>query len=192
MPGPRAIRGFWPMNPRVLCLAVTGFEEIEMIAPVDLLRRAGAEVVIASVDGERLVKGRCGVVVQADAALADVPETGWDLVLIPGGPGVKALREDGRAARLARAQSEAGRPVAAICAAPTVLKDAGLLSGRRYTAHFSVKDELPGILADERVVEDGHVITSRGAGTAVDFGLALVRRLFDAAKADEVARAIMA
>jgi 4-methyl-5(b-hydroxyethyl)-thiazole monophosphate biosynthesis len=180
------------MKPRVLCLLFPGFEEIETLAPVDLLRRAGAEVVLASLDGERLVTGRCGVTVQADAALAEAAGGNFDLLLLPGGPGVKAVRADGRAAKLAQAHAGAGKPVAAICAAPTVLADAGLLAGRRYTAHFSVHEELPLALAGERVVEDGPVITSRGAGTALDFGLALVRRLFGEPKAREVAAAIMA
>jgi len=179
------------MKKHVLCLLVAGFEEIEAIAPIDLLRRADAEVVVASLTGEKLVAGRCGVTVQTDAALADVIDDEFDLLFIPGGPGVKVLRADGRPARLAKAFSEAGKPVTAICAAPTVLADAGLLAGKRFTAHFSVHAELPGVLANERVVKDGGIITSRGAGTAVEFGLALVAELFGSAKADEVAKAIM-
>lgn len=159
---------------------------------MDLLRRAGAEVVLASLEGDRLVTGRCGVTVQADTALAEVAGENFDLLVLPGGPGVRAVRADGRAAKLAQAHLGAGKAVAAICAAPTVLADAGLLAGRRYTAHFSVHEELPLALAGERVVEDGPVITSRGAGTALDFGLALVRRLFGEPRAREVAAAIMA
>jgi 4-methyl-5(b-hydroxyethyl)-thiazole monophosphate biosynthesis len=180
------------MPKRVLCLLAPGFEEIETIAPIDLLRRAGAEVVIASLNGEKLVTGRCAVTLQADAALAEVMKQDFDLLLISGGPGVKALRADGRAAQLAREFAAAGKPVTAICAAPTVLADAGLLAGKKFTAHFSVHAELPAALAGERVVEDGLLITSRGAGTAVDFGLALVRRLFGKPAAQEIARAIMA
>lgn len=180
------------MPKRVLCLLAPGFEEIEAVTPIDLLRRAGAEVVVASVNGEQLVAGRCQVTVRADAPLADVISQDFDLLLIPGGPGVKVLRADGRPAQLARAFADAGKVVAAICAAPTVLGDAGLLAGKKFTAHFSVHAELPQALAGERVVEDGLLITSRGAGTAVDFGLALVRRLFGGAAAQEVARAIMA
>jgi 4-methyl-5(b-hydroxyethyl)-thiazole monophosphate biosynthesis len=177
---------------RVLCVLGPGFEEIETVAPVDLLRRAGVEVVIASVSGELLVTGRCQIALKADTSLADVrPET-FDLLLIPGGPGVKALRADGRPARLAAEFVASGRLVAAICAAPTILADAGLLTGRRFTAHFSVHDELPQALGLERVVEDGLIVTSRGAGTAVEFGLALVARLCGEAARDEVSRAIMA
>ncbi|MCC6231524.1 MAG: DJ-1/PfpI family protein [Verrucomicrobiales bacterium] len=179
------------MNPRVLCLLIPGFEEIETVAPVDLLRRAGATVVLASVTGEPLVRGRCEMVLQADASLADVVGQEFDLLLIPGGPGVKLLRSDGRAARIAREFVDRGRPVAAICAAPLVLADAGLLAGRRYTAHSSVWKELPEAVEHEAVVEHGPLITSQGAGTAVTFGLALVQRLFGLPKGDEIARAIM-
>jgi 4-methyl-5(b-hydroxyethyl)-thiazole monophosphate biosynthesis len=180
------------MSTCVLCLLVDGFEEIEAMTPVDLLRRAGAEVVMASLTGEKLVTGRCQVIVQADAALADVTPDSFDMLLIPGGPGVKTLRADGRPAKLAAAFAKAGKPVAAICAAPTVLGDAGLLVGKRFTAHFSTYEEFPSALAEERVVEDGLLITSRGAGTALDFGFALVRRLFGEEKSKEVAASIMA
>ena len=180
------------MTKRVLCLLVDGFEEIEALTPVDLLRRAGAEVVLASLAPERLVTGRCQVTVRADAVLADVMHEGFDLLLIPGGPGVAALRADGRPAQLTADHAKEGKLVAAICAAPTVLADAGLLPGKRFTAHFSVYDELPSALPAERVVEDGGIITSRGAGTALDFGFALVRRLFGEEKAQEIATSIMA
>ena len=179
------------MKKQVLCILGPGFEEIEAIAPIDLLRRAGAEVTIASLGDERLVTGRCGIPVQADTALSRVGAQEFDLLVIPGGPGVKQLRADGRPAQLALAQVQAGKPVAAICAAPLVLADAGLLTGKKFTAHFSTRSELPQAQVEEKVVEDGLLITSRGAGTAVEFGLALVRRLFGEAATREVAQAIM-
>jgi 4-methyl-5(b-hydroxyethyl)-thiazole monophosphate biosynthesis len=169
-----------------------GFEEIETVTPIDLLRRAGAEVIVASVNGEPSVTGRSQITLRADAALADVANEDFDLLIVPGGPGVKALRADGRPAKLAEAFHRSGKLVAAICAGPTVLKDAHLLENRRFTAHFSVYEELPDALAEERVVRDGEILTSRGAGTAVDFGLALVQALFGAEKSSEVAHAIMA
>jgi len=178
--------------PRVLCLLASGFEELELIAPVDLLRRAGAEVVMASVTDSIHVTGRNGITMHADATLAQTDTKGFDMLLLPGGPAVGSLRDDGRAASLAKVFSAAGLPVAAICAAPLVLHDAGLLAGRRFTAHDSVNDTLPQARFEERVVEDGNIITSRGAGTALEFGLALVRRLCGAAKSGEVARSIMA
>lgn len=178
------------MKKRVLCLLVDGFEEIETVTPADLLRRAGVEVVMASLR-QKTVTGRCGIRLEADASLDSINAGDFDLLLLPGGPGVAAMRADGRPAALAREFHKAGKTVAAICAAPLVLKDAGLLEGRSFTAHSAAQDELPGISAD-RVVIDGNLITSRGAGTALDFGLALVRRLAGDAAADEVATAIMA
>lgn len=180
------------MKKRVLCLLFPGFEEVEALAPVDLLRRAGVEVVIASLTGDKLVTGRCEITVQSDVAFSDVMNVEFDLLFIPGGPGTKAVRADGRAAKLAQKYAQSGKQVAAICAAPTVLNDAGLLAGKRFTSHSSVVSELPASLQSERVVEDGNLITSRGAGTAVDLGLALVRRLCGEAAAAEVAKGIMA
>jgi 4-methyl-5(b-hydroxyethyl)-thiazole monophosphate biosynthesis len=178
------------MKTRVLCLLVDGFEEIEMITPVDLLRRAGIEVVVASLQRKTAI-GRSGIRVEADVSLVSLDTAKFDLLLIPGGPGVANLRKDGRAATLAREFAKTGKPVAAICAAPLVLMDAGLLDGKRFTAHQSVRKTLPGAL-DERVVEDGILITSRGAGTAMDFGLALVARLAGQIAAEQVATDIMA
>lgn len=180
------------MKKRVLCVLFPGFEEIETVSPIDLLRRGGAEVVVASLTRDKLVAGRSGIKVQADVELSQVAEEDFDLLLIPGGPGVKELRADGRTAGLAQKFSQAGKEVAAICAAPTVLHDAGLLSGKRFTSHSSVVDELPQSLQGERVVEDGNLITSRGAGTAIEFGLTLVRRLCGETEAQKVSSAIMA
>ena len=175
--------------PRVLCLLADGFEELEAVAPVDLLRRAGVEVVMAAMDGPE-VTGRNGIRVVADALYEDVDDGMFDLLLLPGGPSVARMRADGRAAECARRFVESGRPVAAICAAPLVLADAGLLEGRRFTAFPGVRAELGGG-GDERVVEDGLILTSRSAGTAMDFALAVVARLCGRERADEIAREIV-
>jgi 4-methyl-5(b-hydroxyethyl)-thiazole monophosphate biosynthesis len=147
-------------------------------------------VVIAGMDG-MISTSRGGIRIQADALLSDLNPSGFDLLFIPGGPGVGRLREDGRAALLARDFGDAGKPVTAICAAPLVLMDAGLLKGKRFTAYHSVREELGGGL-DERVVVDGNILTSRGAGTALDFALAMVKMLLDQAASDAVAEEIMA
>lgn len=178
------------MPKRVLCLITDGFEEIETITPVDLLRRAAVEVVIVSLDGGP-VTGRCGVKLVPDASLDGLVADDFDLLFLPGGPGVKALRKDGRAALLAQDFEKSGRKIAAICAAPLILHDAGLLDGRRFTSHSSTWEELPDA-EDERVIEDGLFITSRGAGTALDFGFALVEYLASEAAVDEISEAIMA
>ncbi len=179
------------MKKRVLCLLAEGVEELELVAPVDVLRRSGAEVVLAVVGDSLHVTGRNGIVLHGNALLGDVEAGGFDLLLIPGGPAVVRLRQDGRAAELARSFAAAGKPVAAICAGPLVLEDAGLLEGKRFTAHFSTANELPDAQTGERVIEDGLLITSRGAGTALEFGLTIVDRIFGEDKEEEIARAIM-
>lgn len=152
---------------------------------------------MAAVGEDRIVKGRSGISIVSDtlltkvSALSSTGEPEFDALLIPGGPGVAQLREDGRAAKLAAIYGGAGCWVAAICAAPVILSDAGLLANRRFTAHFSVMAELPQALREERVVVDGNLITSRGAGTALDFGLVIVRTLMGSQKMDEVAASIM-
>ena len=176
--------------PTVLVLLADGFDEIEAFAPVDLLRRAGVEVTVASLNDNRHATGRSGITAHADAALSAVQGQTFDLVFLPGGAGVKLLRADPRVGEIVRRQQVTGRWLAAICAAPTVLHDAGLLAGRRFTAHFSVAHELPDTLADERIVTDGKITTSRGAGTAVEFGLHLVALLTTAGKAQEISKAI--
>ncbi len=178
--------------PTVLALLADGFEEIEAVTPVDLLRRAGVEVTVASLAEHRHATGRSGLTLHADAPLSEVGERLFDLLFLPGGPGVKNLRADPRVQAVVERHAAADKLVAAICAAPTVLNAAGLLEGRRYTAHPSVAAELPEIIADRRVVVDDNILTSRGAGTAMDFGLMLVEKLVSRDKASEVARSICA
>lgn len=178
--------------PSVLVLLAEGFEEIEAITPIDVLRRAGASVTVAALVEGIHVSGRNGITLHADTTLAAVEARDFDCIFLPGGPGTKHLRADPRVRSIVLRHRAARKWIAAICAAPTVLHDAGLLENQRYTAHFSVASELPRILEAERVVEDDLLITSRGAGTALDFGLHLVRRLFSAEKAEEVARSICA
>jgi 4-methyl-5(b-hydroxyethyl)-thiazole monophosphate biosynthesis len=170
---------------------MAGVEELEAIAPIDLLRRAGATVVVAAVGPDRIVTGRNDIALAADTRLADLsPDEKWDLVVLPGGPGVKHLRADPAVRDLVRRQAESGRLLAAICAAPTVLLDCGVLAGRRYTAHFSVATELPEIVTDAAVLRDGNIVTSRGAGTAVEFGLALIDATCGRETAEKVAEAV--
>jgi 4-methyl-5(b-hydroxyethyl)-thiazole monophosphate biosynthesis len=178
--------------PTVLTILAEGFEEVEAITPIDLLRRAGAEVTLAAIGDGIHVTGRNGITMHADTMLGTLEAVEFDCVFLPGGPGVKHLRDDPRVRAIVMRHAKGGQWVAAICAAPTVLHDVGLLNGRRYTAHFSVAKELPDILADQRVVVDDKLLTSRGAGTALDFGLLLVEKLFSPEKAREVGQSICA
>jgi 4-methyl-5(b-hydroxyethyl)-thiazole monophosphate biosynthesis len=176
--------------PTVVAILAEGFEEIEAVAPIDLLRRAGAEVTTAALGESMHVTGRSGITVHADTTLGAVIDRNFDCVFLPGGPAVKHLRADPRIAGWLRQHDAAGKWIAAICAAPTALKDAGLLTGKRFTAHDSVANELPELIKHERVVADGRVLTSRGAGTAVDFGLFLISKLFSPERSAEIGRSI--
>lgn len=176
----------------VLVILTDGFEEIEAIAPIDLLRRAGARVTLASCTDSLEVTGKCAVVMKVDTALDDCLANDYDLLVLPGGPGTFDLRKDERVLELVRSRHVAGLPQAAICAAPLILLDAGILEDKTYTAHFTCATELPEIREDLAVVEDGEIITSRGAGTAVAFGLRLVALLFGEEKANEIAASIHA
>lgn len=176
----------------VLAILPAGFEELEAVASIDLLRRGGAEVTVAALGATIHVTGRNGLTIHADTTLDALGESVFDLLFLPGGPGVASMRADPRVRAAVLRHHQADRWLAAICAAPAVLHDAGLLAGRRYTAHFSVANELTAILADQRVVADGHLLTSRGAGTAIDFGLMLITKLVSPEKSAEVARSICA
>ena len=178
--------------PTVLAILAEGFEEIEAITPIDLLRRAGVEVITAALGEHLQVTGRSAVTLYADTTLSAIAGRDFDCIFLPGGPGVALLRADPRIRALVLAQHAASRWLAAICAAPAVLHDAGLLAGRRYTAPFSVAAELPAILSDQRTVADGRLLTGRGAGTSLDFALLMVTSLVSAEKAAMISAAIAA
>lgn len=165
---------------RVLVPLAPGFEEIEAVTVVDLLRRAGVEVHTASLDGPQ-VTGSHGITVTADMALDAASAGDYDMIVLPGGmPGAEHLKRDARVISLLRRFAADGRYVAAICAAPAVLAHAGLLDERAATSFPGFLDagSAPGIrLREDAVVVDGKVVTSRGAGTAMGFGLALIELL---------------
>ncbi len=179
--------------PTVLTILPEGFEEIEAITPIDLWRRAGFEVKTASLSSATAVVGRSGVKIAADSALATIGnQTTFDLLFLPGGPGVARLRESPEVIEIVGRHAIADKWIAAICAAPLVLHDAGLLSGRHYTAHPSANSELPQIRTDENVVVDGKIITSRGAGTAMEFSLRVITLLAGEELANKIRLSICA
>lgn len=163
---------------RVLVPLAPGFEEIEAATIIDILRRADVHVTVAgTVDGP--VTGSRGVVITPDTALDTVADASFDMVVLPGGgPGTEALRRDARVASIVKRHADRGEWIAAICAAPTVLADAGLLAGRRVTSYPSVRSQLSATdYRTDRVVVDGRLITSRSPGTALEFALTLVESL---------------
>ena len=174
---------------RVLMPLATGFEEIEAVTVIDLLRRAGIEVRTAALGLQR-VTGSHDITVEADMLLDEARTGDYDMIVLPGGmPGAEHLKQDARVIELLRQFAAEGRYTAAICAAPGVLAHAGLLEGRAATSFpgFLDASSAPGIrLVSEAVVTDGKVVTSRGPGTAMDFGLALIELL----EGPEVRRAV--
>jgi len=164
---------------RVLVPLAEGFEELEAVTIIDLLRRAGIEVVVASVAGT-MVTGAHGMRLAADTPLAALADQDFDMIALPGGmPGAEHLKNDPRIGAIIRRLHGNGRTVAAICAAPMVLAAAGVLDGRRATCYPGFLDDgaAGATVVDEPVVVDGGVITSRGPGTALDFALTLVAEL---------------
>jgi 4-methyl-5(b-hydroxyethyl)-thiazole monophosphate biosynthesis len=174
---------------RVLVPLAQGCEEIEAVTIIDLLRRAGIEVISAGLDAKPVRASR-GVMLIPDTTLDDALKHAYDMVVLPGGqPGTNNLDADDRIRALLKKMAEAGKFTAAICAAPKVLANAGLLEGKRATAFPGTLEKLH--LTDTRlehapVVKDGKVITSRGPGTAMDFALSLIEILVSKAKRDEV------
>ena len=169
-----------------------GFEEIEALCPVDVLRRGGQEVQLVSIDTYE-VKGARGVRVLADITLDQVHDVP-DMLILPGGmPGAKYLDESHAVHALLQKTIEAGNLVGAICAAPMILGKAGYLSGRRAVCYPGFEQDLSGaILSDERVVRDGPFITACGMGAALAFSEALLGALTDAATAKRVMEQVLA
>lgn len=181
------------MTKRVLVPIANGTEEIEAVSIIDTLRRAGAEVTVASV-GQLQVTASRGVKLVADAKISDCVKQTYDCIALPGGmPGAEHLRDCTPLVEKLKQQKQSGRLYAAICASPAVvLQPHGLLQGIRATCYPSMQDKLdPTHVADEKVVVDGNCVTSQGPGTAIVFALALVELLFDAKKAREVAGAML-
>lgn len=174
-------------------LFAEGFEEVEALTVVDLLRRAEIVCDIVALSGTDTVTGSHGITVRADRAFADTNFDAYDGVLLPGGqPGTTNLAADGRVIELLRRFHDAGRLTAAICAAPTVLAKAGLLDGRRAVCYPGLEGKLTGADAgSESVAVDGTIVTSRGVGTAIPFALALVEYLDSAARAEALAKSIV-
>jgi len=190
------------MAKNAVVLLAEGFEEVEAVTPIDYLRRAGVTVTIAAVGGNLSVKGARGITVNADALLCDIIKQGktaaYDAVIIPGGmPGatnIAASKEAGALITEMAAKGAAdGKLVCAICAAPAVvLAPLGILSGKKFTCYPGMEEKVQGgKWTDDSVAIDGNIITSRSAGTAGKFAVAIIGRLLDKAEGDKIARAVL-
>ena len=173
-----------------LILVFDGVEELEAVAPIDFLRRADISVTVAAYGSQKQITGRNGIHLVADCMFSEVSSQSFDCLILPGGPGCLKLKSDQQILDLIRAQVNQNRTTAAICAAPIILAEAGVLKSRAYTAHFTMDDQLTRRLPNASVVQDGPVVTSQGAGSAEEFALTLVARLAGEEKAQEIARSV--
>ncbi len=178
--------------PRAVVFLAEGFEEVEAVTPIDYLRRAGAEVVIAGV-GTKCPRGARGIAVQADADAGELSGY-FDAAVLPGGlPGADNLAASAAVRSFCEELWNSGKLIAAICASPAVvLGSFGMLKGRSFTCYPGCEEGLQdAVFKEERVVTDGNLITSRGAGTAGEFALAIISYLFDREKAAAVGKSVL-
>jgi len=168
------------MRKKVLVPLAKGFEEIEAVSIIDVLRRAEVEVIVAALNDEMLVQGANGITLKADARVADFSADALDMVVLPGGwDGTHALADDENVQNLLREMDAKGKNIGAICAAPFALNKAGVLK-ENYTCYPSVEEQIKkeGYQGDKTmVVEDANVMTSRGPATALCFALEIVKKL---------------
>ncbi len=172
----------------VYVLLGTGFEETEAIAPIDLMRRAGIQVLTVGINGP-IVTGGHGIGVQADISLGEMDLTNMDMIVLPGGlGGVASIRASREALEAVRFAWENGKFVAAICAGPTVLADLGITAGKNCTCYPGCESDMGTavMLENKAAVRDGNLITGTSAGCAVPFGLALIAAL----KGEETAKTV--
>lgn len=178
---------------KVCVFLADGFEEIEGLTVVDILRRAGIETETISVMDSRQIQGSHGITVEADSLFAEAhPETA-DMLVLPGGmPGTLNLKSHEGLRELLRQFDREEKYIAAICAAPSILSDLGMLRGRRACAYPSFEDSLEcaEVVRTPEVV-DGHIITGRGMGAAIPFALRLTALLSGQEKAEEIGRSIV-
>jgi 4-methyl-5(b-hydroxyethyl)-thiazole monophosphate biosynthesis len=179
---------------RIFVHLAYGFEEVEAITPVDVLRRAGCEVVTVSVTGTKEVRGAHGITIFADRLFEESDYDQADMILLPGGqPGSDNLNEHEGLKKQIKIFHQQGKMIAAICAAPLVLGSTGVLKGKKATCFPGVEPKLTGATCTGNPVEiDGNITTGKGPGVALKFSLALVEQLVGRAKATELRRAMIA
>ena len=172
-----------------------GFEEVEALCPLDILRRAGFEVTTVGIGGKDVIRGAHGIIVHADIPDVMYRDSTPEMLILPGGmPGSKNLDESRIVDSALRAAARKGAYLAAICAAPMVLGKRGYLEGKKAVCFPGFEEHLIGATVDgeKAVIRDGNVITAKGMGAAFDFGLELVRALKDDGTAEKIRDSVFA
>lgn len=178
---------------RLAIMMADGCEEIEGLTVVDLVRRAGMEIDMVSVNGKDSFTGSHGIEIKADLKLESADMDSYDGVILPGGmPGTRNLAAHTGVCDAVKKANATGKLIAAICAAPSVFGGLGLLEGKKATSYPGFEEEMPGCTyLTDKVVVDGNIITSRGMGTAIDFSLAIIEYCIDKATADKLSKGII-
>ena len=170
-----------------------GFEEVEALCPLDILRRAGLEVTTVGIGGRDMIRGAHGITVQTDIIDVMYRDSTPDMIILPGGmPGADNLDKSKIVDAAIRAGARNGAYLCAICAAPFVLGKRGLLEGKKAVCFPGFEEYLEGatVIENETVVRDGNIITAKGMGAAFPFGLELVRALKDDSTADKISASV--
>ena len=178
---------------KVCVFTADGFEEVEGLTVVDLLRRAGEEVLMVSISDNLNVTGSHGIEIKADVFFDDVDYSTVDMLVLPGGmPGTRHLGEHQELAALLKRFAASDKMVAAICAAPSVLGGLGILKGRKAACYPGFEEKLEeAVVFTDPVVKDGNITTSRGVGTAIPFALELISQLEGEVKARQIKKSIV-
>ena len=174
---------------KVIVVLADGFEEMEAVSPIDLLRRAGASVTVVGLDKKEITSSR-GLKVVCDTVLSEVAETGWNAVVLPGGqPGANNLHTSEKVSTIVMNTYNDGGYVCAICASPAVvLAPLGLLTGKKAVCYPGMEQGIENVkFSSGPVMNDARIITARGAGCATEFGLEIVSALFSREIADDLA-----
>lgn len=175
---------------KALTILGEGFEEIEAIIPIDLLRRAGVEVRIATTLASPYVKGKNAIGLVAELDFNSAAKKPYDLILLPGGPSTPKLAANTKLIEFIKQQTEKKTLIGAICAAPLILHKAGILKNKKFTAHFSVFDTLKKADKKTPLIQDENIITAQGAGTSFLFAFKLIENLFNSQKVEEIKSSI--
>ena len=178
---------------KVLVFLVNGFEEIEAMAPIDLLRRAGIIVDTVSINEDNQVTSSRKIRVLTDKTIDEINFENYEMIVLPGGPGTENYMKSEKLLEKLKGFS-INRKLGAICAAPTILSALGILNGKQAICFPACEPDLikdGAIIVNQDVVKDNNIITSRGAGTAIDFSLALIEELLGKNKSHEIRKEIL-
>ncbi len=180
-------------NMKAFVLLANGFEEVEAITPIDVLRRAGIEVTTLSIHESKKLLGAHNVIIAADALLADKIDESADIIITPGGmPGSKHLKESTLVQKMLKKQHEENRYIASICASPIVLESSGVIKDTNFTCYPGFESEIQsGNFVDDRIVHDKKIVTAKGPGVAMEFSLKLVEILKGKEAADNIKQAMI-